>query len=73
MWRVYERVGNEWREIYEAGKEESILKSYIIKRLAKRLMRDDVEAEYEYRLKILENMSEGYESVERILKRFYGL
>jgi flagellar protein FlaI len=73
IWKVFEKVGDEWREIFVPDKVDSILKSYTIKRLSKRLLRDDIEAEYEYRLKILENMSQGYESVERILRRFYGI
>ncbi|MEL9940094.1 MAG: type II/IV secretion system ATPase subunit [Ignisphaera sp.] len=73
VWKIYERVGDEWREIYDMDKGDSILKSYIIKRLAKRLARDDIEAEYDYRIKVLENAGDGYESIERILKRYYGL
>jgi len=73
IWRIYERVGDEWKEIFVPEKVDNILKSYTMKRLSKRLIRDDIEAEYEYRLKVLENMSQGYESVERILKRFYGI
>jgi flagellar protein FlaI len=71
--KVYERVGNEWREIFSVDKGDEIIKSYTLKRLSKRLLREDIEAEYEYRLKVIESMSPGYESVERILKRFYGL
>jgi flagellar protein FlaI len=73
IWRVYEKVNDEWREIFVPEKDDNILRSYTMRRLSKRLIRDDIEAEYEYRLKVLENMSQGYESVERILKRFYGI
>jgi len=73
VWKIFERVDDGWREIYDMSRGGSILSSYIIKRLAKRLDRDDVEAEYEYRVKVLENSGEGYESIERILKRYYGL
>ncbi len=72
VWKVYENISDEWREIY--GPEiDSIENSYIIKRLAKRLLINDIEAELENRYKILLNIDEGYESVEKMLRKFYGI
>lgn len=72
VWKIYERIDSGWREIYSID-SDSIMSSYTMKRLAKRLIRDDIEAELEYRVKVLESISEGYESVERMLRKFYGL
>jgi flagellar protein FlaI len=70
VWRVYERVADEWREIY-SSETDSVYNSYTIKRLGKRLMMDDIEAELEYRAKILESSEQGYEAVENLMKKFY--
>lgn len=70
VWRVYERVSDEWREIYGPN-NDSIFSSYVVKRLSKRLALDDVESELEYRTRLLESIDEGYESVEKLMKKFY--
>lgn len=71
VWRVYERVADEWREIYGA-EIDHIYNSYTVKRLSKRLLlEDDVEAELEYRAKLLESAEPGYESIENLMKKFY--
>jgi len=72
VWRVYENISDEWREIY-SPEIDRIENSYIIKRLAKRLLINDIEAEWENRYKILLSIDEGYESVERMLRKFYGI
>ena len=72
VWKIYERIDNSWREIYDS-EHSSIMNSYTMKRLARRLLKDDVEAELEYRAKLLETINEGYESVEKTLRKFYGL
>ncbi|MEM4789119.1 MAG: type II/IV secretion system ATPase subunit [Ignisphaera sp.] len=70
VWRVYERVADEWREIY--GVEiDNVYKSYTVKRLSRRLLLDDLEAELEHRAKLLESAEQGYESVENLMKKFY--
>ncbi|MCS7110758.1 MAG: type II/IV secretion system ATPase subunit [Ignisphaera sp.] len=72
VWKIYERIDSGWREIYNID-SNLIMNSYTLKRLARRLVRDDIEAELEYRTKVLETINEGYESVERMLRKFYGL
>ncbi len=72
VWRIYERIDNGWREIYNTD-TNLIMNSYTMKRLARRLLRDDIEAELEYRTKVLETINEGYESVEKMMRKFYGL
>jgi len=70
IWKVYERVNDEWREIY-GPENDSIYTSYILKRLSRRLLIDDIEADLEYRTKILMSTQQGFESVEKLLKKFY--
>ncbi|MEM1916984.1 MAG: ATPase, T2SS/T4P/T4SS family, partial [Ignisphaera sp.] len=70
IWKVYERVNDEWREIY-GPENDSIYTSYILKRLSRRLLIDDIEADLEYRTKILMSIQQGFESVEKLLKKFY--
>jgi hypothetical protein len=41
--------------------------------LGKRLLLDDIEAELEYRAKILESSETGYEAVENLMKKFYRI
>ncbi|MEM0153172.1 MAG: type II/IV secretion system ATPase subunit [Ignisphaera sp.] len=72
VWKVYERIDNGWREIYDPD-TNLIMNSYTMKRLARRLLKDDIEAELDYRTKILEVTNEGYESVEKMLRKFYGV
>jgi flagellar protein FlaI len=72
VWRVYERVADEWREIYST-ETDSVYNSYTVKRLGKRLLLDDIEAELEYRAKILESSETGYEAVENLMKKFYRI
>lgn len=72
VWKIYERINDGWREIYNP-EHNTIMNSFTIRRLAKRLLKDDIEAELEYRTKILESINEGYESVEKTLRKFYGL
>lgn len=72
VWKIYERTDSGWREIYNTD-TNLIMNSYIMKRLARRLLRDDIEAELEYRTKVLETINEGYESVEKMMRKFYGL
>jgi flagellar protein FlaI len=72
VWKIYERINDGWKEIYNP-EHNTIMNSFTIRRLAKRLLKDDIEAELEYRTKILESINEGYESVEKTLRKFYGL
>jgi len=72
VWKIYERIDDGWREIYNP-EHNTIMNSFTIRRLAKRLLKEDIEAELEYRTKILESINEGYESVEKTLRKFYGL
>jgi len=66
---VYERVGTQWREI--ELNPEAVYSSAILKRIGKRLDISDVEAELEYRTKLLKSTEAGYINVERMLKKFY--
>jgi len=72
VWRVYERVSDEWREIF-GPQTDTVFSSYTLKRLGKRLAVDDMEAELEYRTKLLEGAEQGYESIEILMKKFYTL
>lgn len=72
VWKVYERVSDEWREIYGTDIDR-IYSCYTIKRLSKRLLIDDIEAELENRSKLLTSIDPGYESVEKLMRKFYSV
>ena len=66
---IYEKFNGEWRPIYSYG---SLRLDNILRRVSSRLLIDDPYEEFENRVRILKSASEGYENVERLMRRFYG-
>ena len=72
VWRVYERVADEWAEIYSVDRDY-VYTSNILKRLGRRLLIDDIEARLEERAKMLVSLEPGYENVESLMRKFYAV
>jgi len=70
---VYERVADGWALIYDIKGVDRIDSSNILRRIAVRLGLDNVLDELELRARILAETPPGFNNIELMLRKFYGV
>ncbi len=70
---VYERTVDGWSLIYDLHGTDRIDSSVVLKRIAQRLGLENIQEELDLRVKMLLETAPGFENIERMLKKFYGV